>query len=119
MMQTELRLDRSVCSEALFCGQVTLSDTNRSLQAHPDVPVVENLEDLWMVSKLQRERKAREAAAKAASLARMRVRHSESDWVPTSPDSHSNLRILAFAQDVVGFYALRTEEDSCGARLCR
>ena len=29
-------------------------------QAHPDVPVVENMEDLWKVSKLQRERKRRQ-----------------------------------------------------------
>ena len=28
-------------------------------QAHPEVPVVENLEDMWKVGKLQRERKAR------------------------------------------------------------
>jgi len=44
-------------------------------QAHPGVPVVENLEDLWMVSKLQRERKAREAAAKRARLGRMQARY--------------------------------------------
>ena len=31
-------------------------------QAHPDVPVVERMEDLWRVSKLQRERKARAEA---------------------------------------------------------
>lgn len=43
-------------------------------QANPDVPVVENLEDLWMVSKLQRERKAKEEAAKQRRLSQMRVR---------------------------------------------
>lgn len=29
------------------------------VQAHPDVPVVDNLEDIWMVNKLQQERKAK------------------------------------------------------------
>ena len=29
-------------------------------KAHPDVPVVENLEDIWLVNRLQQERKARE-----------------------------------------------------------
>lgn len=43
------------------------------MQAHPDVPVVENLEDLWMVSKLQAERKEREAAAKRVRLAHMQA----------------------------------------------
>ncbi len=38
------------------------------------MPVVENLEDLWMVSKLQRERKAKEEAAKQRRLSQMRVR---------------------------------------------
>ena len=30
------------------------------VQAHPDVPVVDNLEDIWLVSKLQEERKAKQ-----------------------------------------------------------
>lgn len=29
-------------------------------QAHPEVPVVDNLEDIWLVSKLQEERKAKQ-----------------------------------------------------------
>jgi hypothetical protein len=37
------------------------------------VPVVENLEDLWLVSKLQRERKAKEQAAKQRRLAQLQV----------------------------------------------
>ena len=36
--------------------------------------MVDNLEDIWRVSKLQRERKAAEQAKKKAHLARMRVR---------------------------------------------
>ena len=32
-------------------------------QEHPEMPVVENMEDLWKVAKLQRERKARLAMA--------------------------------------------------------
>ncbi len=43
-------------------------------QAHPGVPVVDNLEDIWRVSKLQRERKAEAEAKKKAHLARMQVR---------------------------------------------
>ncbi|CAL8470902.1 g10444 [Coccomyxa elongata] len=43
------------------------------IKAHPDVPVVENMEDLWKVSKLQRERKRRQeqiAALKEARVAK-------------------------------------------------
>ena len=32
-------------------------------QEHPDVPVVTNMEDIWKVSKLQREREAKKDAA--------------------------------------------------------
>lgn len=39
-----------------------------ALQENPGVPVVENLEDLWMVSRLQRERKTKEDADKARRL---------------------------------------------------
>ncbi len=39
-------------------------------QAHPDVPVVENMEDLWKVSKLQRERKRRQEQIAALKEAR-------------------------------------------------
>lgn len=46
-----------------------------TLQAHPNVPVVENLEDLWMVSKLQRERKAKQKAAKERRLFQLQVRN--------------------------------------------
>lgn len=40
------------------------------VQAHPDVPVVEKMEDLWRVSKLQRERKRRQEQAAALREAR-------------------------------------------------
>ncbi|KAL3147634.1 hypothetical protein ABBQ38_014684 [Trebouxia sp. C0009 RCD-2024] len=36
------------------------SAEDKYLQAHPDVPVVDNLEDIWLVNKLQQERKAKE-----------------------------------------------------------
>lgn len=41
------------------------------MQAHPNVPVVENMEDLWKVGKLQRERQHKQelAAAKEARKA--------------------------------------------------
>lgn len=38
------------------------------INSHPDVPVVENLEDLWLVSKLQKERKAKEEEQKRKKL---------------------------------------------------
>jgi len=38
------------------------------INSHPDVPVVENLEDLWLVSKLQKERKAKEEEQKRKNL---------------------------------------------------
>lgn len=39
------------------------------IKRNPHVPVVENLEDLWLVSKLQQERKAKEAETKHKKLA--------------------------------------------------
>lgn len=36
-------------------------------KAHPDVPVVENLEDIWLVNKLQQERKAKEKELQQAA----------------------------------------------------
>lgn len=39
---------------------VCILDKLSTLQAHPDVPVVDNLEDIWLVSKLQEERKAKQ-----------------------------------------------------------
>ena len=44
------------------------------------MPVVENLEDLWLVSKLQRERKAKEQAAKQRRLAQLQVKRIL--WLP-------------------------------------
>ena len=38
------------------------------INSHPDVPVVDNLEDLWLVSKLQKERKAKEEERKRKKL---------------------------------------------------
>ena len=31
-----------------------------AVQAHPNVPVVDNLEDIWLVNKLQQDRKAKQ-----------------------------------------------------------
>ncbi|KAK9904172.1 hypothetical protein WJX75_005923 [Coccomyxa subellipsoidea] len=48
------------------------------IKAHPDVPVVENMEDMWKVSKLQRERKRREGQAAALREARaVKAEHAE------------------------------------------
>ena len=44
------------------------------LTSHPNVPVVENLEDLWMVSKLQKERKDKEENEKRKKLVAVRER---------------------------------------------
>ena len=41
----------------------------RLLQENPGVAVVENLEDMWLLSKLQRDRQAKEEAEKAKKLA--------------------------------------------------
>ena len=35
------------------------------VQAHPNVPVVDNLEDIWLVNKLQQERKAKQTRQNA------------------------------------------------------
>ena len=40
------------------------------MQTNPSVPVVENLEDIWLVSKLQNERKA--AQSKQGRVAQLR-----------------------------------------------
>ena len=45
-------------------------------QAHPDVPVVERMEDLWRVSKLQRERKARAQAQQTAQVSKPDQAHA-------------------------------------------
>ncbi len=45
-------------------GEVSVKHVR--MQAHPNVPVVENMEDIWKVGKLQRERERKaELAAKA------------------------------------------------------
>lgn len=44
------------------------------IKAHPDVPVVENLEDIWQVSKLQAERKKKEEKAKTDRLRQLQER---------------------------------------------
>ena len=45
---------------AWFAHVVRMLDQLSIVQAHPDVPVVDNLEDIWLVSKLQEERKAKQ-----------------------------------------------------------
>lgn len=52
------------------------TDNSTGWQANPGVPIVENLEDLWKVNKLQRERKAREKRNKAKRLAELKVSSS-------------------------------------------
>ena len=45
---------------AWYAHLVRVLDKLSTVQAHPDVPVVDNLEDIWLVSKLQEERKAKQ-----------------------------------------------------------
>lgn len=65
------------------------------MREHPDVPVVENLEDLWMVSKLQREKKAREEQEKQKKLQEVKER-LEGEFgpgqVPTPEEAEAALR---------------------------
>ena len=46
----------------------------RYLRAHPEIPVVENMEDMWMLTKLQHERQVEEAEAKRKAEERRRER---------------------------------------------
>lgn len=50
----------------------TESPEDNYSNSHPGVPVVENLEDLWLVSKLQQERKSKEEENKQKKLQEMR-----------------------------------------------
>eukprot|EP00889_Picochlorum_renovo_P004850 jgi/Picre1/31880/NNA_007228.t1 len=50
----------------------TESPEDNYSKSHPGVPVVENLEDLWLVSKLQQERKSKEEENKQKKLQEMR-----------------------------------------------
>ena len=65
------------------------------MREHPNVPVVENLEDLWMVSKLQREKKAREEQEKEKTLQGMKEK-LEGEFgpgeVPTAEEAEAALK---------------------------
>ena len=65
------------------------------MREHPNVPVVENLEDLWMVSKLQREKKAREEQEKEKKLQGMKEK-LEGEFgpgeVPTAEEAEAALK---------------------------
>lgn len=65
----------SICTSSLLKRVVRglIKRKFHILQANPGVPVVDNLEDIWRVTKLQRERKAKEEAIKKARLVKMRV----------------------------------------------
>ncbi|KAI3425374.1 hypothetical protein D9Q98_009138 [Chlorella vulgaris] len=54
-------------------------------KTHPGVPVVENLEDLWLVSRLQNERKAKEEKAKTKKLQGMRSQLEKAFGAPQMP----------------------------------
>lgn len=51
--------------------------------SNPDVPVVENLEDLWLVSKLQQERKRKEEKEKQNKLESMKAQLEDIYGAPT------------------------------------
>lgn len=55
------------------------------MRKHPNVPVVENLEDLWLVSKLQQERKAKEEKEKAAKLEKLKSQLESAYGVGQAP----------------------------------
>lgn len=62
-MDMSAQADVICSSSACGCEQrCKLCESCHALhvQAHPDVPVVDNLEDIWLVNKLQQERKAKQ-----------------------------------------------------------
>ncbi|KAI7844470.1 hypothetical protein COHA_001973 [Chlorella ohadii] len=60
------------------------------IKANPNVPVVENLEDLWMVSRLQNEKKRKEEQEKARRLQGMRSK-LEAAFGPARPPSQAEV----------------------------
>ena len=63
-------------------------------QAHSDVPVVENMEDLWKVGKLQRERQRKQelAAAKEARKAVVNAHVTGTSMQNDAASAHTNGR---------------------------
>ena len=64
--------------------EVVETAEERYERLHPEVPVVRNYEDMWMVGKMQRlrklaEQRAEEAAAREAALERAKQRAQEED----------------------------------------
>lgn len=82
------------------------------LESHPDVPVVENLEDLWLVSKLQRERKKKEEAEKAQRLGTLKSR-LESEFGPGQPPP-SVEEAKAVMQEILKSEKSNEDEDKPG-----
>lgn len=64
--------------------------------SNPDVPVVENLEDLWLVSKLQQERKLKEEKEKQDKLTSMKTKlediYGPPTEIPTMEEAQSALK---------------------------
>ena len=74
---------------------VRVLDKLSTVQAHPDVPVVDNLEDIWLVSKLQEERKAKQKLQERAQQLQQYkqvMKHLEATAVTTwQCGAHTNL----------------------------
>lgn len=65
------------------------TDTDKYIREHPDVAVVDNLEDIWRVGRLQREKKSKERAAKEKRLGELRDRlERENEYNGTGDDNH-------------------------------
>lgn len=62
------------------------------MQAHPNVPVVENMEDLWKVGKLQRERQHKQelAVAKEARKAVVNVHVNGTSMQKDAVSAHTD-----------------------------
>lgn len=64
-------------------GHIKSGKQSEHLASNPDVPVVENLEDLWLVSKLQQERKRKEEQEKQEKLKSMKTKLEDIYGPPT------------------------------------
>ena len=66
-------------------GEKKETEEDAYIKSHPNVPVVENLEDLWLVSKLQQERKKKEEEAKQKKLHAIKDKLEGMYGPPTTP----------------------------------
>eukprot|EP00887_Chlorella_sp_A99_P000144 scaffold16.g144.t1 len=75
------------------------SSEDAYIKANPGVPVVENLEDIWMVSRLQRERKAKEERQKQVRLAALRKDLEEAYGAPAPGPSQEE--VVAAVKEII------------------